>query len=143
MSIHTIVVGSGAGGTTVPGGPGGEPLAVVVGRDVGARRHIVAARTRAAGDERREDGRQRDDAAEGSPQLWWRTIVRRDTVLIEVAWRRRAGWLGAPQFSSSPAGLPVFGRHQYLASLLIITIFNKKNSQTQKSQLKSSLFKLL
>ena len=39
-----VVGGAGAVGLAVPGGPGGEPLAVVVGRDVGA---TSAARTAA------------------------------------------------------------------------------------------------
>lgn len=53
-----VVVGAGADGTAVPGRLCGEPLAVVVGRDVGARRHrleAVVGPARPAGGERSQD----------------------------------------------------------------------------------------
>lgn len=63
---RTVVRSAGTVGLTVPGGPGGEPLAVVVGGDVGAGRHLRGP-ARPADDKRRKDGAHDHDViSEGS-----------------------------------------------------------------------------
>ena len=109
-----VVGGAGAVGLAVPGGPGGEPLAVVVGRDVGAGRELGGA-ARAAGDERRQDGRHGHDVIGEGPHL---TVIRmcggcgcdRGATACRAGWATYGedGWSSAaPAASRAQAGRPL------------------------------------